>query len=88
MLETLGMFNSSLGVLNLPKYLVPGSLSRLHLLRDPVLRRLTCLSLPRDLISRRLSHFSLPADLHLDPGMPGSQAATVLGRIHFKKTHP
>ena len=35
MLETLGMFNSSLGVLNLPKYLVPGSLSRLHLLRDP-----------------------------------------------------
>ena len=37
-------------------------------------------------ISRRLSRLSLPGDLHPDPGTPGSQVATVLGRISFKKT--
>ena len=32
---------------------------------------------------------SQPAwDLHPDLGMPGSQVATVLGRICFKKAHP
>ena len=41
-----------------------------------------------DSISRRLSFLSLPGDLHPDPGIPGSQVATVLGRISFKKTHP
>ena len=39
------------------------------------------LGLPGDSISRRLSCLSLPGDLHPDPGMPGSQVATVLGRI-------
>ena len=42
---------------------------------------------PGDSISRRLSCLSLPEDLHPDPGMPGSQVATVLGRISFRKTH-
>ena len=51
-------------------------------------RRSTCLDLPRYLISRRLSCLSLPGDLHTDPGTPGSQIATVLGRISFRKTHP
>ena len=27
-------------------------------------------------------------DLHPDPGTPGSQVATILGRISFRKTHP
>ena len=27
-------------------------------------------------------------NLHPDPGTPGSQVATVLGRISFRKTHP
>ena len=62
--------------------------SRLNLPRNPILRRPTCLDLPRDSISRRLSHLSLPGDLHPDPGTPGSQVATVLGRISFRKTHP
>ena len=35
--------------------------------------------------SRMLSHLSLPGDLHPDPG---SQVATVLSRISFKKTYP
>ena len=30
----------------------------------------------------------MPQDLHPDVGMPGSQVATVLGRISFKETHP
>ena len=51
-------------------------------------RRSTCLDLPRDSIFRRLSCLSLPGGQHLDPGAPGSQIATVLGRISFKKTHP
>ena len=67
---------------------VPRRSSLLDLPRDPILRRLTCLDLPGDLISRRLSRLSLPGDLHPDPGMPGSQVATVLGRISFRKTHP
>ena len=33
-------------------------------------------------------HLSLPGDLHPDAGMPGSQVATVLDRIIFRKTHP
>ena len=45
-------------------------------------------NLPRDSISRRLSCLSLPADMHPDLGTPGSQVATVLGRINFRKTHP
>ena len=56
--------------------------------RDPILGRPSCLNLPGDLISRRLSLLSLPGDLHPDPGTPGSQVATVLGRISFRKTHP
>ena len=47
-----------------------------------------CLDLPRVLSSRRLLCLNLPGDLHPDPGMPGSQVATVLGRISFRKTHP
>ena len=27
-------------------------------------------------------------DLHPDPGTPGSQVATALGRISFRNTHP
>ena len=60
----------------------------LDLPRDPILWRPTCLDLPGDSISRRLSHLSLPGDLHPDPETPGSQVATVLGRISFKKIHP
>ena len=41
-----------------------------------------------NLISKRLSHPSLPGDLHPDLGTPGSQVATILGRISFRKTHP
>ena len=51
-------------------------------------RRSSRLDLPGDSISRRLSRLSLPGDLHPDPGTPGSQVATVLGRISFRKTHP
>ena len=57
----------------------------IHQSRDP---KSTCLDLPRDSISRRWSCFNLPGDLHPDLGMPGSQVATVLGRISFGKTHP
>ena len=60
----------------------------LDLPRDPVLGRPTCLDLPMDSLSRRLSCLSLPGDLHPDPETPGSQVAIVLGRIHFRKTHP
>ena len=63
-------------------------MSCFNLPRDPILRRLSHLDLPGDLISRRLSCLSLPGDLYPDPGMPGSQVATVLGRISFRKTHP
>ena len=63
-------------------------LTWLDLLRDPILRKSTYLDLLRDLISRRLSCLSLPGDLHPDPGTLGSQIATVLGRISFRKTHP
>ena len=56
----------------------------IHQSRGP--RRLTCLYLPGDLISRRLSCLNLPGDLHPDQGIPGSQVATVLGRISFRKT--
>ena len=62
--------------------------SRLDLPRDSILGRLSHLDLPRDSISRRLLRLSLPGDLHPDPEMPGSQVATVLGRIAFRKTHP
>ena len=66
----------------------PRGSSCLDLPRDPILGRLSCLNLPGDSISRRLSCLSLPGDLHPDPGMPGSQIATVLDRISFRKTHP
>ena len=66
----------------------PRRSSRLDLPRDPILGRPSCLDLPGDSISRRLSRLSLPGDLHPDPGMPGSQVATVLGRISFRKTQP
>ena len=65
----------------------PRRSSRLDVPRDPILRRLTCLNMPGDLISRRLSGLSLPGDPHPDPGTPGSQVATELSRIRFKKTH-
>ena len=51
-------------------------------------RKSTCLHLPKDSIFRRLSCLNLPEDLHPDAGMPGSEVATVLGRISFRKTHP
>ena len=54
--------------------------------RDPILGRPICLDQSGDLISRRLSRLSLPGDLHPDPGMPGSQVATVLGRISLRLT--
>ena len=66
----------------------PGRSTCLDLPRNPILRRPTCLDLPGDLIFRRLSCLKLPGDLHPDPVMLGSQVATVLGRISFRKTHP
>ena len=66
----------------------PRRSSCLDLPRDPIPGRPSYLDLPRDSISRRLSRFSLPGELHPDPGMPGSQVATVLGRIIFRKTRP
>ena len=63
-------------------------MSCLDLPRDPILRRPSCLDLPGDSVSRKLLCLSLPGDLYPDPGMPGSQVATVLGRISFRKTHP
>ena len=55
---------------------------------DP--RRSSRLDLPADSVSRRLSRLSLPGDLHPDPGTPGSQVATVLGRmnLHHIYSHP
>ena len=66
----------------------PRRSSRLDLPRDPILGRQSHLDLPGDSISRRLSSLSLPGALHPDLGMPGSQVATVLGRINFRKIHP
>ena len=66
----------------------PRKSTYLDLPRDPIIGRVTCLNLSRDSISRRLPCLSLPGDLHPDPGIPGLQVATVLGRISFKKTHP
>ena len=57
--------------------------SRLDLPRDPILGRPSRLDLPGDLISRRLSRLSLPGYLHPDPGTPGSQVATVLGKMNL-----
>ena len=73
---------------SLPRDLISRELSCFSLPGDPIHRRQTCLDLPGDSISRRLSCLSLPGDLHPDPGTPGSQAATVLSRIRFKKTYP
>ena len=69
----------------------PRRSSRLDLPRDPILGRPSRLNLPRDSISRRLSRLSLSGDLHPDPGMPGSQVVTVLGRMslhHGVYSHP
>ena len=63
----------------------PRRSSRLDLPRGSILGRPSCLDLPGDSISGRLSRLSLPGDLHPDPGTPGSQVATVLGKISFKK---
>ena len=63
-------------------------LTCLDLPRDPIFGRPICLNLPGDSISRRLSHLNLSGDLHPDLVMPGSQVATVLGRISFRKTYP
>ena len=63
----------------------PRRSSCLDLPRDPILRRLSCLNLPVDSISRRLSCLSLPGDLHPDPGTPGSQVATVLGKMNYSR---
>ena len=57
----------------------------IHQSRD---HKLTCLNLPRDSICRRWSHFNMPGDLHPDLGMPGSQVATVVGRIKLQKDSP
>ena len=76
---------------DLPKDLVLRRLSHLNLLGDPPVQGSQDVDLPRparESISRRLSHLSLPGDLRPDLGTPGSQVATVLGRISFKKTHP
>ena len=64
--------------LDLPGDLVLESLSCLNLLGSPLVPGF---DLPRYSISRRLSHLSLPGDLHPDQGTPGSQVATVLGRM-------
>ena len=61
----------------------PRRSSHLDLPRDPILVRRSCLDLPGDSISRRLSRLSLPGDVHPDPGMPGSQVPTVLGRMNL-----
>ena len=76
--------------LDLPRDLVLKRLSRLDLPRDPILGRPMCLDLPGDSISRKLSRLSLPVDLHPDLGTPGSQVATVLGRmsLHHIYSHP
>ena len=50
-------------------------------------RRSSRLNLPGDSISRRLSHLSLPGDLHPDPGTPGSQVATVLGKMNLYRIY-
>ena len=63
-------------------------LTCLDLPRDPIFGRPICLNLPGDSISRRLSHLNLSGDLRPDLVMPGSQVATVLGRISFRKTYP
>ena len=73
--------------LDLPRDPIFGRPTCLNLPRDPIQGRPTCLNLPRESISRRLSCFSLPGNLHPDPRTPGSQVATVLGRISFRKTH-
>ena len=65
----------------------PRRWSHLGLPKDPILRRPTCLNLLGDLISRRLSCLSLPGNLHPGPGTPGSQVATVVGKISLKKSH-
>ena len=59
----------------------PRRSSCLDLPRGSILGRPSRLDLPRDSISKRLSRLSLPGDLHPDPGTPGSQVATVLGRM-------
>ena len=74
--------------LNLPGNMIPRRLTCLNLPRDPILGRPTYLDLPRDSISRRLSLLNLPGDLYPDLGTPGSQVATVVGRISIRKTHP
>ena len=58
--------------------------------QGPNSRRPSRLGLPGDSISRRLSRPSLPGDLHPDLGTPGSQVATVLGRmsLHHIYSHP
>ena len=63
----------------------PRRSSCLNLPRGSILGRPSSLDLPGDSISRRLSRLSLPGDLHPDPGTPGSQVATELGKISFKK---
>ena len=63
-------------------------LTCLDLPRDPIFRRPTCLNLPGEVIFRRLSCLSLPGDLHSELEKPGSQVATELGRISFRKFHP
>ena len=45
------------------------------------------LDLPRDPILRRPACLDLTGDPHPDLGTPGSQVATVLGRISFKESH-
>ena len=56
--------------------------------RDPTTGSLTCLDLPRYSVSRRSTCLNLPGDLRPDLGTPGSQIATVLDRINFRKTYP
>ena len=65
----------------------PRRLSLLDLPRDPILGRPSHLDLPGDSISRRLSRLSLPGDLYPDPGTPGSQVATVLGKMNFYRIY-
>ena len=58
--------------------------------QGPNSREASRLDLPGDSISRRLSCLSLPGDLHPDPGTPGFQVATVLGRMNLQHiySHP
>ena len=99
-----GIPGSQLACLDLPRDLVPGRLSRLNLLRDPPVQgsqvnmpwpaqgpnsqEAILLLLAQGFDTQEAIMPQLAWDLHPDPGTPGSQVATALGRISFRNTHP